>query len=517
MSDPRLRFLTGSPGHHEEILRLLDDSTVRITSQGPLRERRHQILLLALVDLLGRVVPRLDVDVEGTTIAAPGLPPGPGTIGGRLDAMRRRSPLPPQSAGESAVAVHIGPGTSAVDLYVDASEWQSYIGTQESQLPPPRRECAVGPITAACRAAAAAYALVLTSVRATGAMPAASYRSALTHRVATDPLSDPYPTPPGPLDLLQIGGGSIGGAAAVVFAYETELAGGLVVCDDQQLDETNPYRALLATAAAAARGAQKAEEVKAALAHHAGLHVEAHSATASEWEAALPGPTPLPLTLVAVDSLESRELIQDALPLDVINAAVDGDVLAISGHRTGSGPCVCCLHMPTVLDAAQIKNRLIANATGISQAQVNELRVRSAPLTDLLLRHIELHRRLPPNALSAYAGRTLDDLYLAEILYNETVVTTATGTRVAVAAPFVTALAGALLAAEAIKRCTPGLVAHGLGPEGPGIRYWENPYNSHHGWVDAHVQRADICLCRSTRRLRMLADLYGLDYQSLVA
>lgn len=517
MSDPRVRFLTGSPDDDEQVLSLLDHSTIRITSEGPLRERRHQVLLLVMVDLLGRVFPRLDVNVDAASSVAPGLPPGPATVGGRLEVIRVRSPLSPQPPGEAAVTIHIGPGVSDADLSVDASEWQSYIGTQRSRLFAPRRECAVGPITAACRAAATAYALVLAPVRIPGAVPQSSYRSALTHRVAADPLSDPHPAAPGALDALQIGAGSVGGAASLVFAYEVDIAGRLVVCDDQRVDGTNPYRAVLASAAAARRGAEKAEEMKAAVAHHAGLYVEAHNATVSAWEAALPSPTPLPLTLVAVDSLESRELIQDALPLDVVNAAVDGDVLAISAHRTGSGPCVCCLHMPTVLDAAQIKNRLIADATGISQAQVNELRVRSAPLTDLLLRHVELHRRLPPNALSAYAGRTLDDLYAAEILYNETVAKTATGTRVAVAAPFVTALAGALLAAEAIKRATPALAAHALGIEGIGVRYWENPYNSHHGWVDTHVERADICLCRSTRRLRTLAELYGLDYSTLVA
>lgn len=517
MSDPRLRFLTGSPDDDEEVLRLLDNSTIRVMSTVPLAERRHQVLLFVLVDLLGRVFPRVDVAVEARTAAAPSLPPGPPTVGARLKDIGRHSPLGAQPGGEPVVTIHVGPGASDADIHVDASEWQSYLGTRESRLPAPRRECSIGPMAAACRAAATAYALVLAPVRQAAAPPEESYRSSLSHRVATDPLSDPFPESPDPLDLLQVGAGSIGGATAVALRYEIGLAGRLVACDYEQLDDTNPYRALLATAAAAAARANKAEELKAALAHHAGLEVKPHVRNVTEWEATLVGPTALPLTLVAVDSRESRELIQDALPLDVINAAVDGDVLAVSGHRTGSGACMCCLHMPAVLDAAQIKNRLIASATGISQGQVNELRVRSTPLADILLRHVELHRRLPPGALSAYAGRTLDDLYAAEILYNESVVMTTTGTRVAVAAPFVTALAGVLLAAEAIKRSTPALAPYALGPDGPAIRYWENPYLSHHGWLDEHVPRGEICLCRSTRRLRMLADLYGLDYLTIVA
>ena len=106
-----------------------------------------------------------------------------------------------------------------------------------------------------------------------------------------------------------------------------------------------------------------------------------------------------------------------------------------------------------------------------------------AALDDVALRHVEEHRSLPAGALSAYAGRTLDDLYAAELLYNEEVVTTASATRVAVAAPFVTALAGALLAAEALKRSTRALAEYALGPSGPAMRYWEDPYASHHGWL----------------------------------
>jgi len=103
----------------------------------------------------------------------------------------------------------------------------------------------------------------------------------------------------------------------------------------------------------------------------------------------------------------------------------------------------------------------------------------------------------------------------AEILYGETEVTTSSGTRVAVAAPFVTALAGVLLAGEAFKRMTPALRAGALGPRGAAIRYWENPYASHNGWLDKSVPRSSVCLCRSVRRLRMMSNLYGLDLATL--
>lgn len=516
MTDPRVRFLAGvSEDDIADVLRLLDSPTIRVTAVVPLTEWRHQVLLCALVDLLGRLFPRLDIDIDPAAPAASLLPPGGTTIGDRLDAVRRRSPLVPLPPGGPDLTVHVGPGCTGAEVYVDASEWQSYLGRRPSRLEAPRRDTAVGPLAAACRAAAQVYSMLLRSVREPLALGDETYISALTYRISSDPLDEPEPSELGPLDALVVGAGSVGGGAAYTMSYEPHLAGRLIACDPQNLDDTNPFRAILATADAAANHAPKAHEFKAALAHHEALSVDAQVKTMTEWEADQDCPPVLPLVLVAVDTLESREFVQDALPLELVNAAVGPDLVAVSGHCTGSGPCMCCLHMPQVLDAQSIKNRLIAVATGLAQQQVNELRVRSIGLDAGLLRRIEHHRRLEHAALAHYEGKVLDELYNAEILYGETEVRTAGGTRVAVAAPFVTALAGVLLSAEVFKRSTPALARYALGPRGPGIQYRENPYAPEHGIVDGQIPRSAICLCRSMRRLRLLANLHGLDLGTL--
>lgn len=514
MSDPRVRFLTGAhDADLADVVGLLDAQTIRIT--GTAIEWHHQVVLYGLVDLLGRIFPRLDVAIPRDIPAAAALPPGGHTVGERLDEIRRRSPLPSQTPAEPTVTLHIGPGGSGADMYVDASAWQSYVGGQPSRLPPSRRDTAVGPLSAACRAGARTFATLLAPVLDVPASNSDSYVSALTYRSGPDPIDDPDPGAAGTLDALLVGGGSVGGAAAYTLAYEPKVAGALAVCDPQRLDETNPYRSILATAAAAAGQDAKVDEIEQALVHHRSLKVDAHGLTITDWEAKNPGPRSLPLVLVAVDSRESRERVQDALPLEVVNAAVGPDLVAISGHRTGSGPCMCCLHMPEVLDAASIKNRLIADGTGLDQRLVNQLRVRRTPLGDDHLRHIERHRRLTPGALAHHAGATLDALYNAEILYGESRATTATGAAVAVAAPFVTALAGVLLAGEALKRAAASPSPYALGPDGGGIQYRENPYSPEHGYLDGLIHRSAICLCRSVRRLRLVADLYGLDLVAL--
>ena len=514
-TDPRVRLLAGiDTAEVGDVVRLLDDPTVRVT--GDVSAWRHQVILYTLVDLLSRVFRRLDLAVDAGTPAADGLPPGGATVADRLNAIRQHAPLAPLPASEHpTLIVHVGGGSGPADLHVDASEWQSYLGSRPSRLEPPRLDSAVGSVVAACHAGARICSMLLADVLEPSDVDDEVYTSALTYRASCDPIDDAEPLPIGPLDTVLVGAGSVGGGAAYTMAYEPNLAGQLVACDPQTLDDTNPYRSILATVGGALAHESKCDSIARVLAHHTDLTVDVQAMTITDWESRQPAPPTLPLVLVAVDTRESRELVQDALPLDVVNAAVGTDLVAVSGHRTGTGPCMCCLHMPEVLDAASIKNRLIADATGIAQPRVNELRVRRVPLDEVTLRAVERHRDLKPGALAHHAGATLDNLYTADILYGETKVQTDTGVTVAVAAPFVTALAGALLAGEAFKRSTSGLHTYALGVDGPGIQYRENPYLPRHGHLDPHIPRADICLCRSVRRLRHLAAAHSLELTDL--
>jgi hypothetical protein len=507
--DPRLRFIDGVHQDGLAVQRLLDAPTIRIT--GTVTEWRHQVLLLVLTDLLGRLFPRLDIGVDSTGPAAAGLPPGGETLAHRIAETRARSPLEPQPPGLATITVHVGVAAEGTDigdadLFVDGSEWQSYLGTVPSRLAVARVDCAVGPFVAACRAAARIFDILLRIERSP--LPRETYSSALTYRHGRDPLDDPHADPEGGIDTLLVGAGSVGGAAVLCLAFQPHVAGHLGVCDPQRLEARNPYRAILATADAATRNANKVDEVRARLGHHHGLDVAAHPMTITEWEAAHPAPPKLPLTLVAVDTHEDRERIQDALPVEVVNAAVAAHLIAISGHEFDSGACMCCLHMPEKLDSAAIKNRLIAAATSISADEVNRMRVRSQPVTANHICQIERFRRLRPGALSAYVGKTLDDLYDAELIYGEAKVTTDGGSNIAVAAPFATALAGALLAAETLKRSTPALVSHALGPSSLGIQYREDLRTPENGFIDPVFAIPVECICQSARRRRLTREMH---------
>ena len=215
--------------------------------------------------------------------------------------------------------------------------------------------------------------------------------------------------------------------------------------------------------------------------------------------------------LTAVDSRDSRRSIQDCLPLDLVNAACNTTEIHLSGHRTGEGPCMCCLHMEEVLDEKAVRSRLLQAATGLNERMVLTYLAGDQPIPAELVRGIEHHRHLPPGSLSRYEGGTLEELRMGELLYGATPVRTDTGT-VAVAAPNVTALAGVLLAGEALKDATPGLERFRLGPTASHIKYAENPVAGASRAVLTNPPRwpTSECLCRSTRRLRIMRQRYRL-------
>ena len=106
MGDRRARLLhRGAGGDEQEILNTLDETTITVRIAGHQPDRARQILAVALVDLLGRVVPRIDVQCSRTATTAPGLPPGPSG-----NAAQRLASADP--AGSSSQISHDPPHTA---------------------------------------------------------------------------------------------------------------------------------------------------------------------------------------------------------------------------------------------------------------------------------------------------------------------------------------------------------------------------------------------------------------------
>jgi len=514
--DRRLRLIqSGSEDENQAILAALDDPTIGILLPAE-PDLSEQLLALALVDLLGRLFPRIEVPCPTDTAADPRLPPGSVSLAERLGDARAHgcAALP---TGEASFTIALGHTDTDADLYADGHGWHSYLGTTPSRLPHDADErIPVGALVGACRAAAHTFTQLLEGFVAAREIPAGEYFSALSYRTETRPFSEPAPELGGRLHAVLVGTGSIGGALVYLLARRPGLAGALAIVDPQNLDEQNLDRAILATAADTRAKSAKATVAAAALAHLPDLDADPRTERISQFLATREREDVLPLVCSAVDTLDSRREIQDCLPLELVNAACNPAEVMISGHRTDEGPCVCCLHMAQLLDAENIRARLISRDTGLPFRQAVVWMNERLALPSQALRGIEINTHRPAGSLEAYAGRTIEELWSEQFMYGATKVGTGGGAVAQVAAPWVTALGGFLLAGEALKAAAGGAYdAYRLGPRAgaPGLRYVEAVYVSpRHAQLTVPARwEGSQCLCNSPRRLRLLRERYGLS------
>jgi len=510
MTDHRLRLLHGTDDDVSAIAARLDGTGIRVVLPEGQPAWSHQLVGLTLTDLLSRLFPRISVVVADDAVADAKLPPGPDRLKDRFMAARNRGGLPVNDADDPAILIRVGGTEGDASFFVDGDGWESYVGTVPSRLTlSTDSNVPTGPIAAACRTAALVFDQVFRSgVRQA---PESVYSSLKTYEVSGKPLGHQDAVAVG-LDAMQVGAGSIGGAAIYSLARVPGVKGQLVVIDPQDLEAHNHVRALLVSQTDSAAQRPKLDLVGEALGHHDGLDVVPHKASVTDYHASLPQDHVFPIVLSAVDSAPSRRAIQDCLPLVVVNAACHPHEVTVSGHVTGQGPCVCCLHMKDILDAKKVRMRMLAGATGMNEPMVAELLTAGAPLNLAHLRGIAKHRELGEADLNHFEGKTLDDLWREELLYGAAAISTDSGSAVAVAAPFVTALAGTFLASELLKRSDSNLRDNALGPNGSFLRYVENPYASPLFADRSSPPRweGSECICRSTRRMRILTQRYGL-------
>jgi hypothetical protein len=509
--DRRVRFLSGGDDDKRALLDLLDKGTVGLLL-ADLPSWHDQVLAITLVDLLGRLFPRLAL-ANTTAQSDPSLPPGPASLYDRLAAARAHGGLARVAPGTPDLTIAVGAVDGPADVFVAATGWQTYLGPVPGRLPETDDRCSVGPVAAACRAAAVAFTRILGEL-AVRPEQTQGYADILTYAHGPEPLPEGDRPVPAFLNAMLVGAGSVGGAVVHTLKYLPALEGRLAVIDPQPLEPDNPGRALLATAAAAAERTGKVDVARDGLAHH-GIVVDPARKTVTQWHAEQPPRTALPLVLTAVDTAKARRAIQDCLPYRLINAACSPDEVQISGHVTGDGPCVCCLQMPQVTDRHLARKRMIAAATGLPEDMVSQLVTLGVPLEQPHLQQIERTQDLPGGSLAQYVGRPLLDVWNEQLIYGGTLVRGGGAMRGIVANAFVTALAGVLVAAEALKHDNPIEGQRLLGPTSE-TQYRESPYAGPlHGTLD-NLPRwpTDECLCRSTRRALIASQIYGTPIPS---
>lgn len=506
-----MKVFAGDDAAREHVLTLLDQTvTVRL---GPdCEDPTTQVLATTFVELAARLFPRIRIECPASTNVHPSLPPGEAKLASRLEEIRHHV-IEPRSPHDATLVVGIGDVGDA-DYHIAARGWSSYVGPGPHAFDstPAKEQNPFGALLGAARGAAAVTKMLLGHTTAENSTPLpTAYNNALTHQFGATSCNEVDEPLPRVVEALLAGAGSLGGAVVFALSHVEGLQGSLTVVDPQPFEDHNAIRSVLCAAEQAIARESKAIVGEKALKRLLGDDVSSHVGTFQDYVCSLPQGTPLPLVLATTDSVASRREIQECTPLQTISSACNATEATVSGHVTDDGPCPYCLLLRQVRDSENIRIRRIANLMEAPPREIALRWARLVPLDAADTSKIERRMNLNPGSLDRWVGRTVNEFYEGFLRYAEVPVGAA-GTRASVPAAFVSSLAGFLAAAELLKWSGPTLRQYRLGPHGGvGVLYRENAFRPDAPLIRNPRRCQDsFCLCRSTRRLRLMKERYSL-------
>lgn len=503
-------MFAGDEAASDHVLTLLDQ-TVEVRLGRDCEDPTTQVLATTFVELAARLFPRIHIECPASTDVHPSLPPGEAKLASRLEEIRHHV-IEPRSTQDATLVVGIG-DVDGADFHLAARGWSSYVGTRPHAFAsrPANEQNPFGALLGAARGAAAITKMLLGHKTADSASLPTAYNNALTHEfgaTSSDEVDEPLPRG---VEALLAGAGSLGGAVVFALSHVQGLQGSLKVVDPQQFEDHNAVRSILCTAEQAIARESKATVAERALKGSLGDEVSIHIGTFQDYICSLPQGNPLPLVVATTDSVASRREIQECTPFQTISAACNATEATVSGHVTDDGPCPYCLLLPQVRNSENIRIRRIADLMETSPREIALRWARLVPLNPTDTSKIERQMKLNPGSLDRWVGSTVNEFYEGFLRYAEIPVG-ASGTRASVPAAFVSALAGFLAAAELLKWSEPTLRRYRLGPHGEvGVLYRENAFHPDAPLIRTPRRCEDsFCLCRSTRRLRLMKERYSL-------
>lgn len=438
--DPRVELGELTPyGEGARVAATLDAHRVIVRARADrCATPSDQVALFHLVNLLSRLFAHVDLDVDGRADWPSPLMPG-GTLDERLASLRS---LAPPAAADAHTELQLWWGAAPDGaLCGDAAGWTYSLGGVAIPVAPGPP---LGAVAATNLMAAQAFGRALGPL----GMPFQQIDRLVGNLL--DYRNAPAPATPGDARVgrsLLLGAGSLG-SSAVYVGLLCGIPGGRVIavdCDHVKARNALRYPALLAPTTA------PKTQWLTALAAGSPLEVESHVGSVDSWLAAQPEPPAEPLALVSVDTPEGRRDATDVLARRTVNAGVAGMALHVAGHDFGDDGCAYCQYVDT--RAALSGAALLGEAVGLPAERVIALHVNGGVLEQADIDAIARAGRLPgpPPQL----GDRIDDL--RRRIYAQAAVPGADGGRVLVSAPHVSAMAGTLMLAEAIKSSTPPL------------------------------------------------------------
>ncbi|MDQ3914263.1 MAG: hypothetical protein M3323_02880 [Actinomycetota bacterium] len=476
MTDGRAEALETLIGSDESSIEVAErfDSTVVTIRVGRGSER----LALALANLLVRLGTRLSL--EGAE-----MPSAPS----RLDCYLRKFIEPRLTEGSdlptrcTRFVVDVGFSGTNADLYVSSDGWNLSV----SRDPHPVLS-GKGPAVNAAAALAASiiFRELLPELPSTALADVTlewnlvNYELRHTARISRA----------GPVMATCFGGGSVG-SSTIYTLLLSEAEGVIDLVDPDTLEERNRWRypAFLSESSGPKTGWLEG------LAADSTLRVQGHQTDAANYIFDLEDSAPA-LAISAVDSIAARRDITDLLARTTINVGVNRLSFHVSRHLFGDeSGCLYCPFLDVSDPADEVD--VYAEMTDLSRGRIREL-LRGDVISeaDLAVMHVSVSGdsvQFPVDEFRAFVRR---------YLYAQAPVAIAGG-EVAVSAPFVSALAGSLAAAEVLKEAAGG-------EDGVDRRVDVDCSGFPTGFQRA-VRRDESrkCLCWDPRRLKKYASLWG--------
>jgi hypothetical protein len=245
----------------------------------------------------------------------------------------------------------------------------------------------------------------------------------------------------GEVDAVCFGAGSVGSSIlyALILGY---ASGSLIFVDPDRLSPRNRFRYPLWLSSETEPKARWIGRI----AFGTQIRVEAYGTSAADF--IYRHKKPIAVAIAAVDNLPARRDITDALAHTTLNAGVDGMKFHVSRHHFDDGySCAYCQYVNAGEAVDEVG--MYVELTGLVEARVQKL-LGGEQLDAVDLECIVRNGRLPREkaTLDLVGGRLQDALRLR--LYEQALVPVTSGA-LAIAAPFVSALVGSVLAAELQK------------------------------------------------------------------
>ena len=243
----------------------------------------------------------------------------------------------------------------------------------------------------------------------------------------------------GPVDAVCFGVGSVGSSMvqALLLAGAT---GSLVVVDGDRISPRNWYRYPLMSSS---DEGPKVHWV-AAKASESPLHIEAHQMSARGFLET--HDMPVRLAVAAVDSVAARREVVDVLAKETLNCGVDGLKFHVSRHSfPPDSSCAYCQYV----DLAETMDELgmYTHLSGLGSDRVAAL-LRGDTLTAEDVDSMVLVGRVTGEGTELIGGR-LQDLARGRLYAQAAVIASEGG--LGLSAPYVSGLAGSILASEVLK------------------------------------------------------------------